>query len=60
MENEDGYCFQKLGMHEGKKGVCEQYGFQVSLSAIALDSMRDVIQMPLVRLQQCRWAYYYF
>lgn len=26
MENEDGYCFQKLGMHEGKKGVLLEPG----------------------------------
>lgn len=28
------FYFQKLGMHQGKKGVCQQYGFQVSLTVV--------------------------
>lgn len=29
---------RKLGMHEGKKGDCEQYGFQVSLTVVSYSS----------------------
>lgn len=48
---------------KGRKEFVNTNSYQDSLSglpAIAPDSMRGVTQMLLVKLQQCRWAYYYF
>lgn len=63
MEDEDGYYFQKLGMHQGKKGVCERYGFQASLTVINSSTRsheRCNSDASGETSAVCRCAYYYF